>query len=102
MAADRGGELPPNEEIAADWYERVFEPGVAAVHEAGLPDLYPFKTEADLFLWIYERRRDLRVVDPEADFAGAAAFAADEGVSRRDRKVIEGERAQPLEPHRRP
>ena len=98
MAAARGGELPPREEAAADWYARVFEPGVAAVHEAGLPDLYPFKTEADLFLWIYERRRDLRVIDPDADFAAAAAFAADEGVSRRDRKVIEGERAKPLEP----
>ena len=71
---------------------------MAAVRDAGLPDLYPFKTEADLFLWIYERRRDLRVLDPEADFADAAAFAAAEGVSRRDRKVIEGEKAKPLRP----
>ena len=36
------------------------------------------------------------MLDPEADFADAAAFAAEEGVSRRDRKVIEGERAKPL------
>ena len=98
LAVQRGGELPAREEIAADWHERVFEPGVAAVRDAGLPDLYPFKTEADLFLWIYERRRDLRVLDPEADFADAAAFAAAEGVSRRDRKVIEGEKAKPLRP----
>ena len=92
------GELPPAEEVAADWYDRVFAPGVAAVHRAGLPELYPFKTEADLFLWIYERRRDLRVIDPGADFDDAAAFAGEEGVSRRDRKVIEGEKAKPLEP----
>ena len=76
----------------------MFAPGVAAVHRAGLPELYPFKTEADLFLWIYERRRDLRVIDPGADFDDAAAFAGEEGVSRRDRKVIEGEKAKPLEP----
>ena len=31
------GELPPAEEVAADWYDRVFAPGVAAVHRAGLP-----------------------------------------------------------------
>ena len=96
------GELPSKEKIAADWYDAVFLPGVAAVHEAGLPDLYPFKTEADLFLWIYERRRDLRVIDPEADFDAAADFAAEEGVSRRDRKVIEGEKAEPLRPEDRP
>jgi hypothetical protein len=30
---------------------------LAAVHRAGLPAWYPYKTEADLFLWVYERRR---------------------------------------------
>ncbi|WCB93562.1 hypothetical protein DSM104299_02275 [Baekduia alba] len=68
------------------------------MHAAGLPAKYPFKTEADLFLWIYERRRDLRVLDPAADFAAAAAFALTEGVSRRDRRTIVGEAADPLRP----
>ena len=94
----RDGRVPPKEEVAADWHDTVFVPGVEAVHRAGLPDRYPFKTEADLFLWIYERRRDLRVIDPDAGFDAAAAFAAEEGVGRRDRKVIERERAEPLSP----
>jgi hypothetical protein len=96
LARAADGSLAPAAEIAADWYDNVFLPGVDAVRRAGLGERYPFKTEADLFLWIYERRRDLRVLDREAGFDEAAAFAADEGVSRRDRKVIEGERAAPL------
>ena len=45
---------------------------------------------------IYERRRDLRVLDPDADFDAAAAYAAREGVDRRNRRVIEHEKAKPL------
>lgn len=97
MSRQRGA-LPPQEEVAADWYDHVFEPGVAAVNRAGLPAAYPFKTEADLFLWIYERRRDLRVFDRDADFDAAAAYAARERVGRRDRRVIKSEKAKPLEP----
>ncbi len=63
--------------------------------------MYPFKTEADLFLWVYERRRDLRVFDRAADFDAAAAYAAREGVGRRDRRVIEQEKAKPLNPRSR-
>jgi hypothetical protein len=96
--ARRLGALPAQEEVAADWYDNVYVPGVAAVNRAGLPAAYPFKTEADLFLWIYERRRDLRVFDRDADFDAAAAYAAREGVGRRDRRVIEQEKAKPLNP----
>jgi hypothetical protein len=99
--ARRRGALPAPEEVAADWYDHVYVPGVAAVKRAGLPAEYPFKTEADLFLWVYERRRDLRVFDPDADFDAAAAYAAREGVGRRDRRVIEREKAKPVEPRTR-
>jgi hypothetical protein len=95
--ARRAGALPPRAEVAADWYDRVFRPGVAAVVRAGLPAAHPYKTEADLFLWVYERRRDLRVLDPDADFDAAADHAAREGVGRRDRRIIEREAAHPLD-----
>ena len=96
LARAGDGTLPPVEEVGADWYDHVYLPGVAAVDRAGLRERYPFKTEADLFLWIYERRRDLRVLDPDADFDAAAAYAAREGVDRRNRRVIEQEKAKPL------
>jgi hypothetical protein len=95
------GAVPAPAEVAADFHDAVYAPGVAAVRRAGLPAKYPYKTEADLFLWVYERRRDLRVVDPDAGFDDAAAFAAGEGVGRRDRRTIEREAAKPLD-RRRP
>jgi hypothetical protein len=52
---------------------------------------------ADLFVWAYERRRDLRVFDPSASWADAASYMAREG-GRRDRRVIESEAATPLNP----
>jgi len=99
LARERGT-LPSHEEVGADWYDRVYLPGLEAVRRAGLPAAHPYKTEADLFLWIYERRRDLRVLDPDADFDAAAAHAAHEGVGRRDRRLIEREAARPLRPSR--
>ena len=96
LARARGGMLPPPPQVAADWYDTVYLPAVAAIDRAGLRKRFPFKTEAGLFLWIYERRRDLRVLDPDADFDAAAACAAREGVGRRRRRVIEHETAKPL------
>lgn len=100
--ARRGGALPPPDEVAADWYDHVYLPGLAAVERAGLSERYPFKTKDDLFLWVYERRRDLRVFDRDADFDAAAAYAASEGVGRRDRRVIKQEKAKPLAHRREP
>jgi len=97
LARERGGTLPAPAEVAAHWHDNVYLPGVEAVRRAGLPEAFPYKTDADLFLWVYERRRDLRVGDREASFDDAAAYALDEGVGRRDRRVIERERAAPLE-----
>jgi hypothetical protein len=88
--------------VAADWYDHVYLPGLAAVERAGLSARYPFKTKDDLFLWVYERRRDLRVFDRDADFDAAAAYAASEGVGRRDRRVIKQEKAKPLAHRREP
>jgi hypothetical protein len=99
MSRRRGTVVEPRD-VAADFHDDVYIPGVAAVDDAGLKELYPFKTEADLFLWIYERRRDLRVVDSDLDFDAAAQYALGEGVGRRDRRVIKDESAQPL--NRRP
>jgi hypothetical protein len=46
-------------EISADWLEQVYEPTVAAIRHEGLDRAYPEATEADLFLCVWERRREL-------------------------------------------
>jgi hypothetical protein len=46
-------------EIAADWLEQVYEPTVAAIRREGLNRAYPDATDADLFLCVWHRRREL-------------------------------------------
>lgn len=92
----RRGELPDREEVAADWFDTVFAPGVAALRRESLPEAYRYKTDADLFLWVYQRRRALRVLSPDADFDSAARDARGQHVSRRFRKDFLREKSAPL------
>ena len=51
-------EIVPIEEIAGDWYDWLYVPTVEAIRGEGLTELLE-GTEADLFLWIWQRRRAL-------------------------------------------
>jgi hypothetical protein len=57
------GRALAREEIAADWYDNVYAPTVEAICAEGLDRAYPGATEADFFLCVYYRRRELK---PEA------------------------------------
>jgi hypothetical protein len=94
--ARRRGKLPHATEVAADWYDQVFAPAVAALHREELPELYLYKTDADLFLWVYQRRRALRVLTPDADFHHAARDARGQKVSRKFRREFLREKSTPL------
>lgn len=61
------GEPCTMEEIAGDWYDRVYLPTVEAIHRENLHELWPRATDADLFLWVGQRRRELF---PERDDLG--------------------------------
>jgi hypothetical protein len=45
------------EDIAGDWYDRVYLPTTAAIEHERLLHVFPDRTEADLFLWVWQRRR---------------------------------------------
>ena len=98
----RLGRLPAPEEVAADWYDTVYIPGVEAARRAGLPRLYESwrSTDADLFLWLYQLRRDLRAHDPSVDFDAAAAHARTLNLGWRRKRHHLREGGRPLE--RRP
>jgi hypothetical protein len=53
------GEVLSVEDIAADWCDRVYVPTVEAIHREGLPEMWPKATDADMFLWVGQRRREL-------------------------------------------
>jgi hypothetical protein len=97
--ARRLGALPEPAEVAADWYDAVYRPGVDAVRRASLPELYASwrSTDADLFLWVYQLRRDLRAHDPAIDFDAAARHARELDLGRRRKRhhLREGRRPLP-------
>jgi hypothetical protein len=94
--ARRKGSLPTAEEVAEDWYDGVFVPGVAALRREALPEMYSYKTDADLFLWVYQRRRALRVTDAATDFDAAARDARGQRVRRGFRRSFLREAGRPL------
>ncbi len=53
------GKLLTREEVAQDWFERVFEPSVDALVRSGVAEAFPHSTPADLFLWLEQRRRSV-------------------------------------------
>jgi hypothetical protein len=94
-----GSWLEPHE-VAERWYDDIYLPAVAALHREELPADYAYKTEADLFLWIYGKRRDLLVEDASVDFAAAARRARGTRVSRRFKRQLLREKRTP--PRRKP
>jgi len=86
--ARRRGELPAAEDVAADWHDSVYRPGMEAVRRASLPELSASwrPTDADLFLWIYQLRRDLRGCDATIDFDAAAQHARTLNLERRRKR----------------
>lgn len=47
------------EEIAGNWYDQVYLPSVEAIRAEGLHEAFPGQTDADFFLCVYYRRREL-------------------------------------------
>ncbi|HZD18195.1 MAG TPA: ParB/RepB/Spo0J family partition protein [Actinomycetota bacterium] len=83
-----GAHVLPIEEIAGDWYDRVYLPTVEAIHREGLRELWPKATDADLFLWVGQRRREL--------FPELSDLDLQEGVrAARDRSVPASRRPAP-------
>lgn len=74
-SADR---LVPGEETAADWYDNVYLPGLAAIKRTRLPQRYPFKTDADMYLWVHQLRRSLQPTRGEIGWEEAAEMRAAE------------------------
>jgi hypothetical protein len=58
-AMRKAGRVLDPAEIAANWYEQIYRPAVEATRREGLEAAFPDATEADLFLAIYQRRREL-------------------------------------------
>ena len=72
------GEVVPADEVAGDWYDRVYLSGVEVIRAEGLHETFPGSTDADRYLWVAQHRRELY---PES--GGAVGF---DDVVRRTRE----------------
>lgn len=69
------GTLCSIEEIARDWYDRVYVPTVEAIRAEELHEHWPNATDADLFLWVGQRRRELFPEYDDLDIVGGVRAA---------------------------
>ena len=53
------GEIVSRREVASDWYDHVYWPSIEALRKSGVAGAFPRSTEADLFLWLEQRRRSI-------------------------------------------
>jgi len=92
-------EVLPPEEVAADWYDRVYRPTVEAIRRENLLELYPTATEGDLFLWVYQRLLELFPERGGMGYEDAIRAGRDEpppaGRTRRVSKRLKGQGAGP-------
>ncbi len=83
MAAEQGAPVAL-EDAAEHWYDTIYLPAVQVLREQGVPRLFPELTEADLYLMLSARRRELEEalgwqITPQL---GASDLAARESASR--------------------
>ncbi len=62
-------------DAVASWYDNVYMPICAAIHDYGLLDQFPNRTEADLYLWITHHREELASLYEMAPLSPEAAVA---------------------------
>lgn len=94
----RAGRLIAAGVASARWYDRDYRPGVAALRREGLHEIYSYKTDADLWLWVHQLQRQLIGTDEEGDHRAAARLAARTRISRSVKRRLLQQRSVPLEP----
>ena len=81
-----------DEDIVINWYELIYLPTVQVIHDTGLLEEFPGRTEADLFVWLSRHR--YRLADRYGEYENLADLArqlgeiyGEEGVQRVSRQV---------------
>ena len=87
--AKRLGRLPSPEELGNSWLTEVYQPGLRALNVAGLSCPHEGATEADSFLWLYQRRRALWMRGTRASYRDAVYdIRHPRRLSRRERRRL--------------
>lgn len=57
----------PEDEAVTDWYDNVYLPIVQAVRDQNMLEVFPGRTEADLYLWVIDHKHYLEEQQEERD-----------------------------------
>jgi hypothetical protein len=90
------GRLLPAEETAGRWHDEAYLPGVAALRREGVDRLYPYKTDADLWLWVHQLQRQIIADGTPAGYGPAARLALRTRVPRSFKRRFLRQRTTPL------
>ena len=85
------GELVSREAAARDWYDNVFWPSVEALRNSEVKEAFPRSTEADVFLWLEQRRRTVLHDRRQGSLEDVAWEAAEQGISKTTVLEAEGD-----------
>ncbi len=78
------GEPRTYPEAAAAWYDMVYTLAVDVIRESGALDIFPGRTEADLYVWVARHRKELEdQYGQRVSLRDAVAFIADEQQQRK-------------------
>jgi hypothetical protein len=98
------GEEMSFEDAVAAWYEIIYLPTVQIIRESSLLERFPGRTEADLFVWVSNHRRELSELygaGSLADFMDILCKQHKEGgltkIIRKVRGILGGDERPPLE-----
>jgi hypothetical protein len=90
------GEFVGMPEATAAWVNTCWIPAQNAIAATALPKTYSFKTDADRYLWVHQKLRELRTVDRSANWTDAASARAAEPVQKSHIETSRRERRSPL------
>lgn len=54
------GEAPSHEDAVTAWYDMIYTPAVQIIQQRGALARFPGRTEADLFIWVWRYKEELR------------------------------------------
>ena len=62
------GEVISYEETLLLWFDEIYSYAVQEIKKSGVMELFPNRTEADLFIWIWKHQQGLIMQYPSSPF----------------------------------
>ncbi len=65
---EESGEFISNEEALLLWFDRIYTPAIQEIKKSRVMELFPNRTKADLFIWMWKHQQSLKKQYPSSSF----------------------------------